>query len=100
MIWKPCVLKAKTDGVVDELGNPMPVWADVLITRARLTPFDNSKIGLDKREVTSDQQYFILPVKSIPACEKAVIGDVAYHISQVIILEPRYVVLGCKVYKQ
>lgn len=103
MIWKPCALKAKTPGGTDSLGNPTdPEWTTVKETSARFTPWTDEQIALEGREVTKNEQRFILPVQfsSLPEFQRAVIDDIAYDITQVIDLAPRWTVIQGKVHKQ
>ena len=101
MIWKECVLKAKTDGEADALGNCAEIWETALTTKARLTPFDDTKTVLEQRTVTADRQYFAIPVRYalFPTCQKAEIDNRSYNIDEVIDLSPRYTVIGCSAYK-
>lgn len=103
MIWKKCILKAKGHAETDALGNPvLSSWDDVAETKARLTPWTDEQIELEGREVTKNEQRFILPVPkaSLPVFQRAVIDDVPYDITQVIDLEPRWTVIQGKVHKR
>lgn len=103
MIWKQCILKARTPGGTDALGNPTePQWETVLQTRARFTPWTDEQIALEGREVTKNEQRFLVPVglAQLPEFHRAVIDDIPYEITQVIDLAPRWTVIQGKVHKR
>lgn len=103
MIWKQCILKVRTPGGTDALGNPTdPEWTTVLETIARFTPWTDEQIALEGRDVTRDEQRFLLPLKFalLPVFQRAVIDGISYEITQVIDLSPRWTVIQGKVHKQ
>ncbi len=103
MIWKRCILKKRTPGGTDALGNPnAPEWETVLETSARFTPWTDEQIALEGRDVTRDEQRFLLPVPfaQIPEFQRAVIDSIPYEITQVIDLSPRWTVIQGKVHKR
>ena len=103
MIWKKCILKAKVSGETDALGNPvLSSWVTVGETKVRATPWTDDQIALEGREVTKNEQRFLLPVPrdSLPDFQRAVIDGTTYDITQVIDLDPRWTVIQGKVYKQ
>ena len=102
MIWRKCILKAKQSEGTDELGNPAFLsWTTIAETKARYTPWTDEQIALEGREVTRNEQRFLLPIPraSLPDFQRAVIDGVPYDITQIIDLEPRWTVIQGKVYK-
>lgn len=103
MIWKTCILKAKQSEGTDALGNPvLQSWQTVAETKARHTPWTDEQIALEGREVTRTEQRFLLPIPraSIPDFQRAEIGGIAYDITEVIDLAPRWTVIQGKVHKR
>ena len=103
MIWKSCALEAMTARGTDSLGNPTAQrWETVVHTHVRFTPWTDEQIALEGREVTSNEQRFLLPLPfaSLPEFQRAVIDDIPYEITQVIDLTPRWTVIQGKVHKQ
>ena len=102
MIWKPCQLKAREKIGEDALQNPIYEWKTVMETKARFTPWTDEQIALDDRDVTKNEQRFIIPLlrSRIPVCQKAVIDGVEQEITQLIDLSPRWTAIQVKVYKE
>ena len=102
MIWKPCQLRARKKIGEDALGNPFYEWGTVMETRARLTPWTDEQIALEDRDVTKNEQRFIIPLprSRIPVCQKAVIDGIEQEITQLIDLSPRWTAIQVKVYKE
>lgn len=102
MMWKTCVLQEKKKVGEDELKNPIYNWVDVKHTRMRETPWTDEQIALEGREVTRNEQRFVIPIPfaHLPKCERVVIGGHAQEITQLIDLSPRYTVIQVKVYKE
>lgn len=102
MIWKPCILKVKIKNGEDALKNPVYEWQTVLETVARHTPWTNEQITVEDREVTRNEQRFIIPVpyRNFPKCDQAVMDGHALEICQVIDLSPRWTVIQVRAYKE
>lgn len=102
MIWKKCLLKAREKVGEDALKNPVYEWKTVKTTRARSTPWTDEQIALDEREVTKNEQCFIIPLPRhrIPKCQRAVIDGIEQDITQIIDLSPRWTAIQVKVYKE
>lgn len=103
MIWKKCILKARRSEETDALGNPVLLsWETVKETTARFTPWTDEQIALEGRNVTENEQRFLLPLSraSLPDFQRAVIDDIPYDITQVIDLDPRWTVIQGKVHKK
>lgn len=104
MIWKTCQLQIITDQTEDELGNVVGgTWQTLKETVCRFTPWTDEQIALEGREVTRNEQRFVIPIpfKQFPAaCTHAVIDDHRQKITQVIDLSPRYTVIQMEVYKE
>lgn len=101
MMWKMCKLYIESETGIDELGNP--TTADVLVktTVARFTPWTVAEIELEGREVTKDEQKFILPVPfaSLNLVRKAKIDDTWYEVVDKIEHTPRMSAIRVRVYK-
>lgn len=102
MIWKTCILKAKVQNGEDALKNPVYEWQTVLETVARHTPWTNEQITVEDREVTRNEQRFIIPIpyEDFPKCDQAVMDGHARQIRQVIDLSPRWTVIQVRAYKE
>ena len=103
MIWKPCKLQVKANQTEDELGNPTGgEWQTVKETVCRFTPWTDGQISLGGREITKNEQRFVLPFPfpSFPECTHAMIDGIRQEITQKIDLSPRYTVIQVKVYKR
>lgn len=102
MIWKKCLLKARKKIGEDALRNPIYEWKTVMETKARFTPWTDEQIALDDREMTRNEQRFIIPLpySRFPKCQKAVIDGIEQEITQLIDLSPRWTAIQVKVYKE
>lgn len=103
MIWKPCQLQIINGQTEDALGNMVGgEWQTVKDTFCRFTPWTDEQIALEGREVTRNEQQFVLPIPfdQFPDCTHAVINDRRQEIRQKIDLSPRYTVIQVKVYKE
>lgn len=103
MIWKSCTLYAQKDsGDKDALGNAIYTQEPVLSTKARHTPWTDSQIALEGREITSNEQRYALPIypRNFPKCDYAEIDGIKREITEVIKLEPRYTVIQVRSYKE
>lgn len=101
MIWKKCILLAKTQVGEDALHNPQYDYEIVRETTARSTPWTDEQLALEGREVTRNEQRFLLPIpfSAFPECQKVEIDGHMQEITQVIDLSPRYTVIQAKCYK-
>lgn len=103
MIWKPCQLQIITGQTEDALGNMVGgTWQTEKETVCRFTPWTDDQIELEGREVTRNEQQFVIPIPfdQFPDCTHAVIDDRRQEIRQKIDLSPRYTVIQVKVYKE
>lgn len=102
MIWKQCRLLAKNQVGKDVLHNPQYDYAVVKETIARSTPWTDEQISLEGREVTRNEQRFLLPIpfSAIPECQRAEIDGCIQEITQMIDLSPRYTVIQVRCYKR
>ena len=63
MIWKTCQLQIITDQTEDELGNMVGgTWQTLKETVCRFTPWMDEQIALEGREVTRNEQRFVIPI--------------------------------------
>ena len=103
MIWKSCLLQKNTGQAEDILGNPVAgEWQTIAETYARFTPWTDEQTALEGRDVTRNEQRFIIPIPfaSFPTCTHAVIDGVQQKITGAIDLTPRYTVIQVNVYKE
>lgn len=103
MIWKPCQLQILTNQTEDALGNMIGGdWKTVGGTVCRFTPWTDEQIALEGREVTRNEQRFVIPIpfNEFPTCTHAVINGVRQKIMQIIDLSPRWSVIQVEVYKK
>lgn len=100
MIWKTCTLYRKIETDKDILGNPIYTDEVVMETKARHTPWSNEQISLEGREVTSNTELYALRTKTLPECDLAEIDGIKRKIEKVIDLNPRYIVVQVRKYKE
>ena len=103
MIWKPCLLQKITGQTEDVLGNMVGgEWETVIETSCRFTPWTDNQVALEGREVTQNEQRFVIPIwyKDFPECTHAVIDGIRQKIKQTIDLTPRFTVIQVEVYKK
>lgn len=102
MIWKECLLQKITGQSEDALGNLVGgEWETVKETYCRFTPWTDDQIAVEGREVTKNEQQFVIPIPydDFPTCSHAVIDGVRQKIKEVIDLSPRYTVIQVEVFK-
>lgn len=102
MIWNKCRLLAKNQVGEDALHNPQYEYTVVKETIARFTPWTDEQISFEGREVTRNEQRFLIPIpfSMFPECQKIEMDGCVQEISQVIDLNPRYAVIQVKCYKR
>lgn len=102
MIWKQCRLLAKKQIGEDVLHNAQFDYVVVGETTARVTPWTDEQLALEGREVTRNEQRFLIPIpfSMFPECQKAEIDGHTQEITQVVDLGPRYTVIQVKCYKR
>lgn len=103
MIWKECLLQRKTGQTEDALGNLVGgEWETVDETFCRFTPWTDEQISLEGRDVTKNEQRFVIPImfKDFPDCTHAVIDGVRQKIKEKIDLAPRYTAIQVEVYEE
>lgn len=103
MIWKECLLQKITGQSEDALGNLVGgEWETVKETYCRFTPWTDDQIAVEGREVTKNEQQFVIPIpyNTFPTCSHAVIDGVRQKIKEVIDLSPRYTVIQVEVFKE
>lgn len=101
MIWKKCRLLANVETGEDALGNPVYALSEVKRTVARFTPWTNEQIAMEGREITRNEQQFILPIPytQFPVCQKVEISGHVMDIKDVTDFGPRYTSIRVKAYK-
>lgn len=103
MIWKPCQLQIRIGQEKDQLGNMTGgEWETMQDTFARFTPWTDDQIALEGREVTRNEQRFVIPIPfmEFPECTHAVLDGIRQKITQKIDLTPRYTVIQVAVYQE
>lgn len=101
MIWRKCRLLAKQQIGEDELSNPIYAFEEVGKTFARFTPWTNEMVLLENRELTKNEQLYMIPIpfKDFPVCQRAEIDGCVFDIMQEVDLGPRWTVIQVKAYK-
>ena len=103
MIWKTCELQILTGSEEDALGKPVGgTWETALSLYCRETPWTDEQIALEGRDVTRDEQRFIVPVPRVdfPACTHIVVDGVQFKITEKSALGARWTMVQAKVYKE
>lgn len=103
MIWKICKLQILAGQTEDALGNMTGGdWQTVKNTFCRFTPWTDGQIALEGREVTQNEQRFVIPIPfdSFPFCTHVLMDGIRQEIREKINLSPRYTVIQTKVYKE
>ncbi len=104
MIWQNCLLQELKNQTEDELGNMVGGdWQTIKKTSVRLTPWTDEQIKLEGREVTKNEQRFIVPIpyKQFPKkCKRVVIDKTPLEITKISDLSPRWSVIQVKCYKE
>lgn len=99
MIWKDISFLKRSETTADELGNPIYDWIVVGTGQARETPWTDEQIAILGREVTRDEQRLAIPYEA-PDCERVIVDNVTYDVTEIVQHGPRYTVLQVKVTKQ
>lgn len=104
MIWKPCELIQMKETGKDALDNPIAEPLVVLKTHCRSTPWTDTQLTLEDRNVTENQQQFVIPVifKDFPesVTHARIDKGTVQKIVEVSEQAPRYTVLRVEVYKR
>lgn len=102
MIWKKCKLYQNQKIGIDALRNPVYEKKKVLETICRFTPWTDLQIALKNRNVTKNEQRFVIPVPfcEFPKCNFAEIDGIMQEITEVTSLSPRYTAILVKAYKE
>ena len=102
MIWKKCILQKRRKVGEDALRNPVYDWVDIMTTKARHTPWTDEQISLEGREVTRNEQQFIIPIRyeAFPRCQRAVINGILQEVTDVSDASPRWTIIRVKTYKE
>ena len=102
MIWgKVDLLKGIT--TTDELNNKIiSDYETILTTDARYTPWTDEEVELEGREVTKNEQRFLLPkpYEDIKDADAARMDGNIYSIAKKAANGPRWSLIRVKVYKQ
>ena len=104
MIWKKCELKNKVNQTEDVLGNQTGgTWQMVKSTVCRFTPWTEEQIAVEGREVTRNEQQYIIPIpfEQFPDCTHISInGGVVQQIKESIALSVRWTLIRVMTYKE
>lgn len=102
MMWKECHLLERKKTGTDALGNDTYDFQEVMRTTCRFSPWTNDQIALEGRDVTRNEQQYIVPIPyfAFPSCQKAEIDGMRREITQVIDLSPRYTMIRVRSYKE
>ena len=103
MIWKNCVLLVKEQVETDALGNPIYEYRDAKEVKARFAPWTDDQVALEGRDVTKNEQQYILPIpfSDFPrGCDRVRMEGRELLVTQVSELSPRWTMLRVKIYKE
>ena len=102
MMWKQGTLYAFVAGGEDELGNAIKEKVTLWSGQLRFTPWTDEDIAVNGREVTQDEQRFILPVlyETVKNAEQVELDGVLLNITAVSDLSPRWTMIQVRVYKR
>ena len=100
--WKPCILLSRIQVGQDVLKNPVYTDKKIKRIRERITPWTDEQIAVEAREVTKNEQRFIVPIPyhKFPKCQKICIDGHKQEITQIIDLSPRFTLVQVKKYKE
>lgn len=102
MIWRPCkLLREITEK--DQLGNDVPTgdYETIAETECRYTPWSNYDLAIEEREVTKNEQRYVLhvPYDTAKLATHAEIDGVRLRITRISDLYPRWTALQVEVYR-
>lgn len=101
MIWVPCALIGEIQTGKDVLNNPTYESVEVKQSLARCSPWTDEQIVLEGREITRNEQQYILPIPFIdfPTCQKIRLNGHELDIMDITDLSSRYTLIRVKKYK-
>lgn len=103
MIWENCLLQKKEKIGEDTLRNPIFEHKTIMETSARFTPWTTEQIALEGRDVTRNEQQYIIPIpyRMFPRnCVRVKINGVEMDITKTSPLSPRWTLVQVKTYKE
>ncbi len=102
VIWKKCILLSEQKTGKDRLGNDVYELVEVASSKVRESPWTDEQIALEGREVTKNEQRFLIPIKyrDFPRCQKARIEGRDLEITKVLDLSPRFTSIQVRIYKE
>lgn len=101
MIWQKMTVILQVKTGEDELGNPVYANVDGDIYNARFTPRTDEQIALEGRDVTTNEQRYIIPCpfKTFPECKIVKFGESLFEVKVRSDLGPRWTMLQVKKYR-
>lgn len=102
MKWEKCKLYKNKQVGMDSLRNPIYEKELVLETICRFTPWSDMQIHLEGREVTKNEQRFVIPLPfdDFPGCNYVEINGIMQKVTEATSLSPRYTSIQVSVYKE
>lgn len=103
MIWESCLLQEKRKVGEDALKNPIFEYKTILETSARFTPWTTEQIALEGRDVTRNEQQYIVPIPCgrFPRnCVRVKINGVKMDVTKTSPLSTRWMLVQVKAYKE
>ena len=101
MKWETITLLKDVKTGTDELGNDVTEPLEVYTSKARFTPAEDVRTALDGRDVSSNETFFTLPIKSelVPEHTQIKYNGVTYKSLDIAALSPRWTIIRAVVYE-
>lgn len=103
MIWESCLLQEKRKVGEDALKNPLFEYMTILETFARFTPWTTEQIAIEGRDITRNEQQYIIPLpyRRFPGnCVRVKINGIKMDVTKISPLSPRWTLVQVKTYKE
>ena len=104
MMWVPIKLKRYTY-TSDELNDNVPNGLEqVMECQGRITPWTEEQIAVQERDVTRNEQQYLLPAAIVPLhvakqCQIATVDEEDLKITAITEWSPRWICIRVRVYK-
>ena len=101
MKWEKITLLREVPSGIDDLGNEIMTLQPVKETDARFTPEVDIPVSIDNRDVSSNVQFFSLPIRAdfLPAFTHVEYKDLTYKLETIAALSPRWTIIKAVIYE-